>query len=130
MIAALRTDGPTVELLLINRDGMTVERLEWLAERRLARELPGTLEEFLNRNNTSWQQLSGLVVFKGPGSFTGLRIGITVMNTLAYGLNIPIVGEAGDKWYKRGVQRLLAREDDRIVLPEYGAPARITIPRK
>jgi tRNA threonylcarbamoyladenosine biosynthesis protein TsaB len=35
--------------------------------------------------------IEGVVCFKGPGSFTGLRIGLTVGNALAYAQNIPVV---------------------------------------
>ena len=130
MILALRTDSPTAELILATPDGTIIERESWLAERRLAHELLGKLESLLGRHDTSWKQLTGLVVFMGPGSFTGLRIGITVMNTIAYSERLPIVGTREDSWFENGTQRLQLGENDQIVLPEYGAPAHITTPRK
>jgi len=74
--------------------------------------------------------VTGLVVYQGPGSFTGLRIGITVFNTLAYTNKWPIVGTTGDNWRQAGIQRLEQGENDEIVLPEYGGEANITTPRK
>lgn len=71
-----------------------------------------------------------MFVYKGPGSFTGLRIGITVFNTLAYANTWPIVGVTGDDWRQLGVKRLENKENDEIVLPEYGGEANITTPRK
>lgn len=130
MILALKTDNPTAELIVLGDDGQEIVREEWLAERRLAHELLGKLEGLLTRAQGDWGQLNGIVVFKGPGSFTGLRIGITVMNTIAYAQNIPVVGQEGSAWLKDGVKRLANSENDRVVLPEYGAPARITTPKK
>ena len=130
MILAIKTDNPTAELVVLDEDGSAVARETWLAERRLAHELLGKLESLLKQTNTDFGQLTGLVVFKGPGSFTGLRIGITVMNTIAYAQAIPIVGEQGEAWTGDGAKRLASGENDQIVLPEYGAPARITAPRK
>lgn len=130
MILAIKTDNPTAELVLLDRGGEVLERETWLAERRLALELLSRLEALLIQHGASWKALTGLIVYEGPGSFTGLRIGITVMNTISYSRNIPIVGQTGDEWSEIGVKRLLANENDRIVMPAYGAPARITQPRK
>jgi tRNA A37 threonylcarbamoyladenosine modification protein TsaB len=77
-----------------------------------------------------FRQLTGLIVYRGPGSFTGLRIGITVMNTLADALQIPIVGTTGDDWRAQGTIRLQNHDYDRLVLPLYGAPANVSKPRK
>ena len=130
MILAIKTDNPTAELVVMDGNGNIIVREEWLAERRLAHELLGKLEELLARAQGDWTQLSGLVVFKGPGSFTGLRIGITVMNTIAYSQSLPIVGQVGETWLSDGVTRLGQGNSDQVVLPEYGAPARITQQRK
>jgi len=130
MILAIRTDSPTVYFKLFSKDGDEVGEQEWLAERRLARELLSALENFLEKNGADWEALTGLVVHAGPGSFTGLRIGITVMNTIAYAQELPIVGVTGDDWGRKGIDRLFNGENDQMVLPEYGAPARITSPRK
>lgn len=130
MILAINTAAPTVELVVVDDTGREIVRQEWLAERRLAKELLMQLENLLTSVQTDWTQLQGLVVFRGPGSFTGLRIGITVMNTIAYAKQVPIVGQTGDAWCKDGIERLKAGANDQIVLPEYGAPARITQQRK
>jgi tRNA threonylcarbamoyladenosine biosynthesis protein TsaB len=103
---------------------------EWLAERRLADELLKRLEVLLNERNLSWDDISGIIVFRGPGSFTGLRIGMTVMNTIAYVKSVPIIGEIGDDWEEKALFRLNNKENEKIVLPHYGADANITLPKK
>ncbi len=44
------------------------------------------------RAEVSMEEIDGFAVAKGPGSFTGLRIGISVVNALAYSLSKPVAG--------------------------------------
>jgi len=130
MLLGLRTDGPVAELYLYTTQGGVAGELPWQADRQLAHGLLKKIDEFLEGHDTTREQLSGLFVFEGPGSFTGLRIGLTVMNTLAYAGGIPIIGAKGDGWRESAVSRLQNGEDDQVVMPFYGAEARITQPKK
>lgn len=129
MILALRTDKPVSELYLCDGNKV-VAKYEWEAHRQLADTIHTKILDLLTQNNMQWNGLTGLVAFKGPGSFTGLRIGITVANTLAYALSAPIVGEMGEDWLQNGLIRLHNDINDKIVLPEYGSDANITTPKK
>jgi tRNA A37 threonylcarbamoyladenosine modification protein TsaB len=59
-----------------------------------------------------------------------MRIGLAVVNTLADGLGVPIVGETGGDWQSKALERLQRGENDRVVLPLYGGEAHVTQPRK
>lgn len=102
----------------------------WDAGRMLAKNIFVYIDEIFLDAGITYDDLDGLGVFRGPGSFTGLRIGLTVANTIASAREIPIVGEVGDEWRQRSIDRLIRGNDDTIVLPEYGGDARITKPRK
>ena len=128
MIVLLDTSTPVCKLSFVEGDWRFDD--EWESGRTLAKGLLGYLQENLEKNNKSWADISGIVAYKGPGSFTGLRIGLTVLNTLADSESIAIVGATGDDWQSVGRARLEAGENDLLVMPEYGAEPHITTPRK
>ena len=128
MIIALKTDTSVTNLVLLNADGSELDRDQWESGRQLSSQLLEHIHGLLQRHHRSWEALTGVIVFRGPGSFTGLRIGVTVANTIAYAQGIPIVGTMGEGWAEKGSQRLVAGESDTQVLPHYGADANITKP--
>ncbi len=116
--------------MILLLDGDSRHETVWHADRELARGLLAHIVDELAGYDTSIGSLDGLGIYRGPGSFTGLRIGCATLNTIAASEAIPIVGTTGMQWQSDAVVRLHAGEDDRIVLPEYGRDARITKPRK
>ncbi|HSX52911.1 MAG TPA: tRNA (adenosine(37)-N6)-threonylcarbamoyltransferase complex dimerization subunit type 1 TsaB [Patescibacteria group bacterium] len=130
-ILTIRTDKPEAEIGLFE-DSKKLSYKTWPAHRQLAETLHTQIEQLLSTHNLSMQKegLEGLVCFRGPGSFTGLRIGLTVANTLAYSLNIPIVGGMGDNWIDEGIRELKEGKNEQVVMPEYGSEPHITKPRK
>jgi tRNA threonylcarbamoyladenosine biosynthesis protein TsaB len=129
IVLALRTDKPRAELYIYDRQKKLAE-IKWQAHLKLAETLNAKIEEILNKSSISYGDLDGLAIFKGPGSFTGLRIGMSVANALAFSQNIPIAARAGENWLKDSLQDLQNGQSDKIAAPEYGAAAQITKPRK
>jgi len=128
VIILLDTSQPLVHLELVDDD----KRLsfEWQADRQLARGLLGWIVDELEAQGKGLQDVTGIGVRRGPGSFTGLRIGLTIVNTMADARVIPIVGDASDEWADVCLRRLGGGENDKIVLPLYDREANITKPRK
>ena len=88
----------------------------WESGRDLAEGLHKFIHDKLKENHADWQDISEIIFFSGPGSFTGLRIGATVVNSLANELNIPLFDHRGKK--------------HQVIIPDYGRPANITPPKK
>ncbi|MDR0967292.1 MAG: tRNA (adenosine(37)-N6)-threonylcarbamoyltransferase complex dimerization subunit type 1 TsaB, partial [Rickettsiales bacterium] len=55
-------------------------------------DLAPSVEKFLSDNNAKFSDLSAIGVVVGPGSFTGIRLGIAYAKGLAMGLSIPLIG--------------------------------------
>lgn len=129
MILLFDSASMQVELILVRDDSQRVA-YTWEAGRTLARDMLHFLKDKLAENNASFDSLTGIGVHSGPGSYTGLRIGITVLNTLAESKKIPIVGVSGDDWAQTCISRLNNSENDTLVMPYYGGEAHVTAPRK
>ena len=50
------------------------------------------IQDLFEENNIEMSAIDAIAVSKGPGSYTGLRIGVSVAKGLCYGLNIPLIG--------------------------------------
>lgn len=128
MIVLLDTSTPECRLTLA--DGEARHDYSWQADRDLAHHLLKFLRDKLAENSADFADISGIGVMKGPGSFTGLRIGLTVMNTIASDRRLPIVGATGENWRDTALERLHRGESERLIMPEYGTAPHITTPRK
>lgn len=130
MILIVKTDSMQALLELADAQGVSLATDSWEAGRTLSRDLLARMQQLLAIQDAVWSDISGIIVFRGPGSFTSLRIGITTVNAIAYAQHIPLVGVIGDTWRQDGIDRLVSGEDDRVVLPEYGGEPHVTPPRK
>lgn len=129
LILTLRTDNPQAEIGLYEDTTRIVYEI-WEAHRKLAETMHSKLDALLTSRSKTFADLEGIVMFAGPGSFTGLRIGISIGNALAASYRLPVVGTSGDSWMQAGIDRLLCGETETLVLPDYGSPAFVTTPRQ
>ncbi len=128
MFLLLDSSTPVCRLTLIDENWR--RDIEWQADRTLAKGLLKFIDSSLNNNDKTWYDISAIGVFEGPGSFTGLRIGMTVLNTIADTLSVPIVGGRGKDWQDRVLDKLNSSVNEKVVLPYYGSEAKITLPKK
>lgn len=130
MIVLLDTSTPECRLTLADQTGDARHEYTWQANRDLADGLLQFLVEKLAEHGAQIGGIYGIGVFAGPGSFTGLRIGMTVLNTIAVDCHVPIVTAKGEDWQHVALERLKKGDNDKIALPFYGREANITQPKK
>lgn len=129
MILTIRTDKPEAEIGLYFDSGQKRQYEKWQAHKQLAETIHNKINEVLETETINWNKINGIICYTGPGSFTGLRIGISVANTLAYSLGIPIIGSTSVDWIKNGLTLIKNGKDQKIVIPNYGKQPSITQPK-
>lgn len=85
MILIINTSGNNLEFVLNENHKSVVVEKQSVA-------LPIETEKFINECGAKWSDLTAIGVVVGPGSFTGIRLGIAYAKGLAMGLKIPVVG--------------------------------------
>lgn len=95
LLVALDTAGPNCAVALADQGGAAVEILASATERverGHAERLMPMIEAVLASSGAAYSDLGRIVVTTGPGSFTGVRVGIAAARALALALDIPAVG--------------------------------------
>lgn len=89
---ALDTSGEFCVLALADESGAVQAVSIFEGKRTLSRRLLGEVDSLLTRNSLTLADLSAFAVGIGPGSFTGVRVGVTTAKTLAQVTGKPLVG--------------------------------------
>lgn len=90
------------------------------------------LNKFLKSKKVKLEKLQKIIVNTGPGSFTSVRIGVVLANTLSYSLKISVVGISNKKLenIKDFIDMCNLKPDQEFVKPHYYKEANITKPNQ
>ena len=76
------------------KDGKVVDKIFYEAWQRQSEMMVTEIDNILKRNKVDKKELDGVVVGMGPGSYTGVRIGVTIAKTIAYALKIKLYAKS------------------------------------
>lgn len=88
----LETATRTPLVALARPDGGLLGERRWESRHRHGEQLLERLDELLRAIEVARRDIGGVIVGTGPGSFTGLRIGLATAKVIAYSLDVPLVG--------------------------------------
>ncbi|HMD21881.1 MAG TPA: tRNA (adenosine(37)-N6)-threonylcarbamoyltransferase complex dimerization subunit type 1 TsaB [Alloacidobacterium sp.] len=93
MLLGIDTCGSTGTIALARREGEEIAVLGTaeLEGKTYAAMLVPHLRELLDAHNTSLQQMEAMIVVNGPGSFTGVRVGVSAVKGLAEAFATPVI---------------------------------------
>lgn len=77
--------------------GLDKKRIERLSKKEKSQAILQLIKELLEESGKSIQDIKEVEVETGPGSFTGLKVGVSVANTLGWALGVSINGKVIDK---------------------------------
>jgi tRNA threonylcarbamoyladenosine biosynthesis protein TsaB len=129
MYLCIRSDRPEVYVSIWD-GGKELSAKSWQAGRELSDQILSVIQDNCNKVAISIDDIKGIVVYEGPGSYTGLRISISVANSIGYSNNTPIVGSTSDDWISEGIKKLATSNEFTPVSPVYGGEVYTTKPKK
>jgi tRNA threonylcarbamoyl adenosine modification protein YeaZ len=91
VLLAIDTSTDTASLALA-QDNTVLAELTWRSKQNHTTQLLPNLNQLFTLTGITAKDLTAIVVAQGPGSFNGLRVGISAAKGLAFSLEIPIVG--------------------------------------
>ena len=94
MILGIDTSGDACYVALIDASNGNVKCTQFSHNRQLIEQLPAAIDAFLASNGATLRDIDCLVCGTGPGSFTGVRVGVMYAKTLAFALGKPVIGIA------------------------------------
>ena len=90
-VLGIETATPLLSVAIVGPEGLRAERAAF-GERLHSVRLFPFIEELLRDAGTHLEDLNGIAVSQGPGSFTGLRLGVVTAKTLAQVCTLPVIG--------------------------------------
>lgn len=78
--------------LALARDGRVLAELSWECRQNHSVELMPHLVALMEKSGVGWSGIGLIVVATGPGSYNGLRVGVSTAKGLAFGLGVPVIG--------------------------------------
>ncbi len=89
LLLGLETSGRAGSVALLSADRIDCVELD--SDSGSAKTLAPAIDEILRQASVRPTDLTGIAVVHGPGSFTGLRVGVTMAKVMAYALHLPII---------------------------------------
>lgn len=118
------------------KDSVIADKISEQADYKVSERLLAAFARLLQSNKISLNQINYLLVVCGPGAFTSIRIAVAVANTLAYSLQIPVIGIinkeqlTNQQLIKAASPKLKKAKAGKYISPFYDQEPNITIAKK
>lgn len=132
MLTLIVNTATLKEKVLLAKDDKILNQRKWSSNFDETKRLLSEIEKTLKKSKYKIKDIEKIIVVKGPGNFSALRIGITVVNIMAFLLKIPIFSINTKQFLKArsilALQKNAKRE--KIAVPLYDKLPNITKAKK
>lgn len=128
MYLYLNTGSETADFYLLDDKFKPIAEHKLTESRQQSEKILLIINDLLQKHNISKNDLKGLFIYRGPGSYTGLRIGVATANALAFALGIDVWPVDKDTFPNEKIIESGNRSG--IVTPCYLKAPHITEPKK
>lgn len=90
MISLFLDTASSKMIVALYKDNTLLDKIEEDNDNKLSERLLPTISKIISTNNLTVKHIHEIIVVNGPGSFTGIRIGVTVAKTMGYAMQIPV----------------------------------------
>ena len=97
MILIINTNG-LKNTIVISKNKKTKYEKSWQVVKSSRKDILQQINKFLHEKKINLKQIKAIIVYRGPGSFTSVRVGICIANSLGFSLNIPVFGVKGNEF--------------------------------
>lgn len=107
----------TICSVAIHRDGKIMVSADLYSEKSHSGALAILIEQLLAHCDLNFKDLNAIAVSSGPGSYTGLRIGLSTAKGLCYALNIPLIAVSSLDAMAYQVMNIVIADDKTLFVP-------------
>lgn len=118
MIVLIDTTKEESKLSLYGRENLLIDKTVWLSKADQTEKVLIIIDQMLKNNQVKKSDLQKIIVDNSDGSYTALRVGVTIANFLGYSLNIPV---------ETLNQKDNGKKFTQAVLPKYSMEPKITV---
>ena len=126
------------KILVYVKNGTKISSEAFLGDYKASEKLLFVIDKLFKKNKLKLSGLKGIIVINGLGSFTALRIAISVANTLGYVYKVPVIDYLPlkdeninvDKVFTVKSKELKRYKKTHLIMPVYERGANITVKRK
>jgi len=122
--------------LALFKDLNNIQWFEKLVKNKSKENILVILDKALKQSKKELKNIKGIIVVNGPGSFVGIRIVLSVINTLGWVLSIPVKGvnlskgKTNEDLIKKSWPQIIKSKKYKAIQPFYNKKPNITIVKK